>query len=112
MTTFSDFYTLFPRKKSRGDAEKAWKQAMKAGHDPDEIIAGLKRNLADITKRDPQFIPYPATWLRAQSWADEPDAAPPPPTPTKPTFKSIADRFPTPEAYKAYLFQKNSEAMQ
>lgn len=110
MTTFSDFYTTFPRKKSRGDAEKAWKQAIKAGHDPKEIMEGLKRNLADMTKRDPQFIPYPATWLRAQSWADEPDVAAP--SPSHPTFKSVADRFPTREAYQAYLHQKNSESLQ
>jgi len=30
----------------------------------------------------------------------------------KPVFKSVADRFPTREAYQAYLHQKNSEALQ
>jgi hypothetical protein len=109
MTAFADFYALYPRKKSRGDAEKAWKQALKAGHDPEEIMAGLKRNLADISKRDPQFIPYPATWLRSQAWADEPDTAP---KPAQPAFTSVADRFPTPEAYRAYLHQKNTQALQ
>lgn len=73
MTTFADFYKQFPRKKARGDAEKAWIQAIKKGHDPEEIMAGLMRNLADLQRRDPQFIPYPATWLRAESFFDEPD---------------------------------------
>lgn len=73
MTTFADFYKQFPRKKARGDAEKAWTQAIKKGHDPEEIMAGLMRNLADLQRRDPQFIPYPATWLRAESFFDEPD---------------------------------------
>lgn len=73
MTTFADFYAQFPRKKSRGDAEKAWKQMIKDGHHPDDIIAGLRRNLADLKSRNPQYVPYPATWLRAQGWADEPD---------------------------------------
>jgi hypothetical protein len=73
MTTFAEFYQAFPRKKARGDAEKAWQQAIKKGHAPDEIMAGLMRNLADLQRRDAQFIPYPATWLRAESFFDEPD---------------------------------------
>lgn len=73
MTTFADFYKQFPRKKARGDAEKAWIQAIKKGHAADDIMAGLMRNLADLQRRDPQFIPYPATWLRAESFFDEPD---------------------------------------
>ncbi|MDR9813092.1 hypothetical protein [Rhizobium hidalgonense] len=73
MTTFADFYSQFPRKKARGDAEKAWQQAIKKGHDPDAIMAGLRRNLADLQRREPQFIPYPATWLRSEGFFDEPD---------------------------------------
>lgn len=73
MTTFSDFYQIFPRKKARGDAEKAWGQALKKGHTPEDIMNGLARNLDDLSRRDPQFIPYPATWLRAESYWDEPD---------------------------------------
>ncbi|QIG75056.1 hypothetical protein EVC14_058 [Rhizobium phage RHph_I3_18] len=73
MTTFADFYTQFPRKKARGDAQKAWDQAMKKGYSADEIMAGLMRNLADLQRREPQFIPYPATWLRSESFFDEPD---------------------------------------
>jgi hypothetical protein len=73
MTTFADFYLQFPRKKARGDAQKAWEQALKKGYGADEIMAGLMRNLADLQRREPQFIPYPATWLRAESFFDEPD---------------------------------------
>jgi hypothetical protein len=73
MTTFAQFYTAFPRKKARGDAEKAWIQALKKGHSAEEIMAGLERNLADLKRREPQFIPYPARWLRAEGFFDEPD---------------------------------------
>lgn len=73
MTTFAEFYQQFPRKKARGDAEKAWNQALKKGYSADEIMAGLMRNLADLQRREPQFVPYPATWLRAESFFDEPD---------------------------------------
>jgi hypothetical protein len=73
MTTFAEFYQQFPRKKARGDAQKAWDQALKKGYRADEIMAGLMRNLADLQRREPQFIPYPATWLRAEGFFDEPD---------------------------------------
>lgn len=73
MKTFADFYREYPRKKARGDAEKAWNQALKKGYSPEEIMDGLARNFADLSRRDPQFVPYPATWLRAESFFDEPD---------------------------------------
>jgi hypothetical protein len=74
MTTFEEWYSLYPRKKARGDAKKAWDQmTVKQGNRPDDIMAGLRRNLSELTRRDPQFVPYPATWLRSESWADEPD---------------------------------------
>lgn len=73
MTGFSDFYGAYPRKKSRADAEKAFNQALKKGHTVEDIMNGLARNLADLSRRDPQFIPYPASWLRAESYWDEPD---------------------------------------
>jgi hypothetical protein len=74
MTTFEEWYSLYPRKKARGDAKKAWDQmTVKQGNSPDDIMAGLRRNISELTRRDPQFVPYPATWLRSESWADEPD---------------------------------------
>lgn len=73
MTTFEDFYAEFPKKKSRADARKAWDQAMKKGFDADEIMSGLRRNLPDLKRKDPQFVKHPASWLRAECWADEPD---------------------------------------
>lgn len=73
MIKFEDFYTAYPRKKSREDARKAWGQALAKGFSPDEIMAGLRINLPSMRAKDPQFVPYPATWLRAGGWADEPD---------------------------------------
>lgn len=74
MTTFAEFYRLYPRKKKPLDAEKAWTQMLKKGFSPDEIMAGLRLNLPELQRRDPQFVPYPASWLRAGEWANEPDA--------------------------------------
>lgn len=72
--TFDDFYKIYPLKKSKLDAMKAWGQVTKT-YTPEEIIAGLKRNLPAIVKRAP-YIKFPATWLRAGGWMDE--EAPPP----------------------------------
>jgi hypothetical protein len=87
---FETFYAMFPRKKSRGDAQKAWDQALKKGHAADVIMAGLMRNLADLQRREPQFVPYPATWLRSESFFDEPD---PVRINTKRTVADVAREF-------------------
>lgn len=68
---FSDFYAIYPRKMKRVDAQKAWGSAIKRA-DPETILAGARRYAADPNLPGKEFIPYPATWLRAGSWDDEP----------------------------------------
>lgn len=68
---FETFYEIYPRKMKPGDAKKAWKAAVKRA-DPEIIIAGARRLAADPNAPEPNFLPYPATWLRADSWNDEP----------------------------------------
>jgi len=70
---FQKFWKAYPKKKSKGDAEKAFK-AIK----PDEqllatMIATIERakTSEQWQKDNGQFIPYPATWLRAKGWEDE-----------------------------------------
>jgi len=70
---FQDFYTAYPRKIGKLDAERAWKQMLKQGHMPLDIISGA-RAYADLVRREgtaPTFVPYPASWLRAGRWMDE-----------------------------------------
>ena len=55
----------------RADAEKAWHQAVKRAR-PEEILAGARRLRDDPNLPEKNFIPYPATWLRADGWNDEP----------------------------------------
>lgn len=71
--TFDDWYKLYPKKKNRLDAIKAWKQMTAQGFKAEEIIAGLERNLPEIKATPRQFIPYPASWLRAGAWMNEPE---------------------------------------
>lgn len=70
--SFEDFYAVYPRRMKPGDAEKAWKQMLREGHDPQVIVEGARRFAADPNLPEKQFVPYPATWLRAKSWMDEP----------------------------------------
>lgn len=70
---FVRFWAAYPKKRSKGQAEKAWAKLQ-----PDEqlfraIMDGLERakTSADWQKDGGQYIPYPATWLNAKGWEDE-----------------------------------------
>lgn len=70
---FTDFWQAYPRKKSKGDAEKAWLKIK-----PDEqltarIIAAVEqaKTSADWTSEGGRYVPYPASWLNAKGWEDE-----------------------------------------
>lgn len=71
--SFETFYKAYPKHKSRGTAEKAWRTLKPT----DELLAKIMKALetakksSDWTKDNGQYIPYPATWLRAKGWEDE-----------------------------------------
>jgi hypothetical protein len=67
---FDAFWEKYPRKRGKDAARKAFAVRLKAGTPPEEILDGLRRHRFTDQK---QFIPYPATWLRAGSWTDEPE---------------------------------------
>jgi hypothetical protein len=53
------------------DAETAYKAALRrTSHD--EIMAGVDRLVADPNLPPKDLIPYPATWLRADGWKNDP----------------------------------------
>jgi hypothetical protein len=68
-TEFEPIWKLYPCKKSKGKAEKAFVAARKIATLA-EISAGVDRLLAE--KREPKFWPYFASWLNAKGWLDEP----------------------------------------
>jgi hypothetical protein len=72
---FAEFWELFPRKVARAEARRRWMRADLDGI-ADEVIAGLARCKAskDWKGREAKFLPYPATWLNAEGWHDEPDS--------------------------------------
>lgn len=68
---FSIFWKAYPRKVSKGAAEKMWKRIKNA----DEILPQMLRTLEVQKKseqwRNREFIPHPATWLNRKQWLDE-----------------------------------------
>jgi len=72
---FSEFWSAYPKRRSKGEALKAWRALKPNEQLRTEILAGLQRamNSAQWRKDDGQFIPHPATWLRAKGWEDELD---------------------------------------
>lgn len=66
---FHKFWEAYPKKKSKGDAEKAW--VMIDDLSQCDIIEAAKRLSAVFKDKDITFCPYPATWLRAKGWEDE-----------------------------------------
>jgi len=71
MNDFAEFWSLFPRRVSKRAAQKAWDKEMKAGTDPAQILAGLRRQIPHFATKDEQFIPHPSTWLNQGRFEDE-----------------------------------------
>lgn len=68
---FAQFYRVYPRKMQKGDAAKAFAKALTVAS-AEEIIAGATRFANDPNLPPDRFIPYPASWLRAEAWDDGP----------------------------------------
>mgnify|MGYP001006232346 FL=1 len=77
--SFTEWWPHYPKKVKKLDAEKAYRAALKRGVTPKELLDGLQRQKAAWKAKgtEPQYIPYPATWLRAGSWEDELDTVAP-----------------------------------
>ena len=67
------FWSQYPRKKSKLDAMKAWRQTAHIRPPIEELIAALdKQSSSNEWQMDGgQWIPFPAKWLRGGRWMDE-----------------------------------------
>ena len=77
MTEFEQWYygvddddPGYVRKEARGDAEKAFTQARRKVS-LEELIAGRHKYAKQVVATERRFIKLPASWLRAECWADE-----------------------------------------
>ena len=70
---FDEWYAAYPRKTGKGAARKAFIKARKAGVELDVLKAGLERSVRSWAAegRPKDKMPYPATWINAESWDDE-----------------------------------------
>lgn len=70
---FKKFWEEYPKKVSKGNAEKWFKKHKPTNELVDLMIEKIKQlKETEQWKKDKgQFIPYPATWLNAKGWEDE-----------------------------------------
>jgi len=69
---FEKFWNQYPRKVKKGDARKAWFQVKSLRPPLQAILKALVvQSASESWRRDGgSYIPYPATWLRAEQWND------------------------------------------
>ena len=83
---FNAFWEMYPKRVARKDAWKAWTKL----NPSKELVTKIQQALAwqtrqpDWLREGGKFVPYPATWLRAERWDDEP------PTMTRVSERTIA----------------------
>jgi len=87
---FDEFWTAYPRKIAKADAEKAW---AKIKPDLQTVITALEWQCKseDWTKENAKFIPFPASYLNSKRYEDE-----------KPAAKSNAESFIKPKQLSQY----------
>jgi hypothetical protein len=88
--SFEDFWTVYPRKRDKGHAKTAWERAVKKASA--SVIYFAAERLA-ASRGDPQFIPYPATWLNGEGWLDEPEQPHRSLPKAAPSIMSYADEY-------------------
>lgn len=83
---FEAWWNQVPRKVGKGEARKAYAAALKKADAP-TLLEGVMRYAAERASQDPKFTKHPASWLRAECWADDP--APRKPAPSRSVFEAI-----------------------
>lgn len=76
LARFADFWRVFPLKKGKPAAEKAFARIVRSGVDPQEIIDGATVYAMECRTKEAKYIKYPQGWLNDGRWGDEPDPTP------------------------------------
>lgn len=71
---FAGFWEMYPRKVGKPAALKAFRAALRRAT-VEDLAAGLRAQLPDLTARDRSLVPHPTTWLNQDRWADDPQQA-------------------------------------
>ena len=67
---FDQLWEMYPRKVGKGQARKAYVAASKK-IDFFDLLPKLEAYVATLGGKDKQYMPYLATWLNGERWADE-----------------------------------------
>lgn len=68
---FERFYAAYPRKRSRGQAEKTFAKLNPDEQLLTEILSGIERAMKSADWQNPKFIPHPSSWLNDKGWLDD-----------------------------------------
>lgn len=70
---FERFWEIYPKKKSKNQAKKAWEKLKPSSELVSTILDAVEnqKRSNDWIKDAGKYIPYPATWLNAGAWEDE-----------------------------------------
>jgi len=66
---FDDFWKHYPRKVSKPNALKAWLKVKPDDELTKTIISAISKQ--NLSGKEEQFIPHPASWLNGKRWEDE-----------------------------------------
>jgi hypothetical protein len=90
LDAFGAFWLVYPKKKAREEAKRAWCQAIDRGADPERIVAAATAYARERASEDSKYTKYPATWLNKGCYDDEPDA----PAGQRPPLRAVAGGSP------------------
>jgi len=70
---FESFWKMYPAKKGKTPARKAWAKAARSPEVIQQIMQGLANHLTcrQWTKDGGEYIPNPSSWLNQERWNDE-----------------------------------------
>lgn len=73
---FEEWYAIYPRKVQRKDAEDAFRHLMKTGVDINALMDATSMYATSVLALEPQYVKFPATFLRNERWRDYISAGP------------------------------------
>ena len=73
--TFQEFYSRYPKKVAKKDAEKAW--ARLTDEQKKAALEALPKHIRswEVKGTIKEYMPHPASWLNGERWEDEIEVA-------------------------------------
>jgi hypothetical protein len=69
--SFEQFWQLYPLKKNRHRALKAWLRLRPSAALVTEILDALTSQADELTRDDGEYCPHAVSWLKNRRWEDE-----------------------------------------